>query len=165
MEEWQRNKITEIVKEEIDNHRGKNKGGYSLALSNHHHHPAHQSSDWFLLNNNGGMRKALVAGIHLSKSLSIVEKKRAEKFMKQLPLLSRELSVEMWAMSWEETDERQFYCAKRTRQDKSFLIVLSKGCFTSLWNVRWICVCWYLIFLQLSWAQKEQTEELSSLIQ
>lgn len=77
MEDWQRNKIREIMKEKRDKQRveSNNEGGYSLALVHPHHYPAHSLSDWSLLNNDGGMGKALVAGIHLAKSLSIVEKK------------------------------------------------------------------------------------------
>lgn len=64
-----------MIKEE----RYKRIGGIlKVATHWHHyrHHPAHPSLDWSSLNNNGGMGKALVAGIHFAKSLSIVEKKK-----------------------------------------------------------------------------------------
>lgn len=76
MEDWQRNNTREMIKEE----RYKQIGGIMKVATHwrhYHHHPAHPSPDWSSLNNNGGMGKALVAGIHLAKSLSIVEKKCA----------------------------------------------------------------------------------------
>lgn len=74
MDDWQRNNIREMIKEE----RYKRIGEILEVATHwrhHHHHPAHPSPDWSSLNNNGGMGKALVAGIHLAKSLSILEKK------------------------------------------------------------------------------------------